>query len=227
MAFQIVTREDASQGSNRPFISFAPEHIAFNAMFTRIANISSGYRVTIFADPQNFQLGFEFHKDERSNSLALSPASSSRKGEKRGGVFCAALGVMNQHVWVKHISTLPQKDRRFYDPKKEGSMWIIQLCPAFEVRKARESSEIPSNAVGIYRYVREDGEVVYIGRGEIRKRLASPERADWDFDVVEYSLVNNPDEQIKWEAYWLEKFQKTNDKLPFYNKVSGFSKALA
>jgi hypothetical protein len=131
---------------------------------------------------------------------------------------------MNQHAWIKRISTLPQKDRRFYDPKKEGQKWVIQLCPSFEVRRARESSEIPSDAVGIYRYARENGEIVYIGRGEIRKRLACPDRVDWDFDVVEYSLVSDPDKQIKWEDYWLEKFQNANDKLPFYNKVSGFSK---
>jgi len=193
-------------------------------MFTRIAAISSEHRVTIYADPSTFRLGFEFHTHGRPNSLALSQASGHKKGIKRSGLFCAAQGIVNQCPWVKIITTLPPKDRRFYDPKKDGSKWFIQLCPAFEVRKARESSEIQSNAVGIYRYVRESGEVVYIGRGDIKKRLASPDRKDWDFDVIEYSLLGDPDEQIKWEAYWLEKFQKANDKLPFYNRVLGFSK---
>ena len=224
MSWEVVKREDKFEGSDRPFISFSPSHIAFNAMFARIAQISSRHRVTVYADASSRRLGFVFHADERPNSLALSSASAAKKGEKSSGVFCAAQGVMNQHTWVKGITTFSPKDRRFYDPKKEGLKWVIQLCPAFEMRRARESSEIPSDAVGIYRYVRENGEVVYIGRGEVKKRLASPERTEWDFDVIEYSIVRNPDEQIKWETYWLEKFQESNGKMPFYNKVSGFSK---
>lgn len=223
MPWEEVKRQDTFEGSNRPYISIAPAHIAFNATFTRIAEISTRHRVKIYADPEFLRLGFEFHTEDRPNSLALSQASSETKGEKRVGLFCAALGLINQYPWVKGITKLPSKDRRFYDPKKEGQLWVIELCPVFEVRKARESLDIPSDAVGIYRYVREDGEVVYIGRGDIKKRLASPDRTDWDFDLIEYSIVKDPDQQIKWEAYWIDKFRVANGRIPFYNKVSGFS----
>jgi len=118
---------------------------------------------------------------------------------------------------------LPATDQRFYDPKKNGNVWIIQLCPAFEEKRARESEDIPSNVSGIYRYLSESGEIVYIGRGYIKGRLKSPERQDWVFDVVEYSEVKNPDLQVKWEAFWIEKFREQNNgKFPVYNKVSGF-----
>jgi hypothetical protein len=66
---------------------------------------------------------------------------------------------------------------------------------------------------------------VYIGRGDIKKRLTAPERGDWDFDVIEYSIINNPDQQIYWEQFWLEKFEEANNRLPFYNKISGSSPA--
>jgi len=96
------------------------------------------------------------------------------------------------------------------------------LCPAFEERRARESADISSDVRGIYRYVRESGEVVYVGRGEIRKRLAQPERQDWDFDRVEYSVVADPDQQVRWEDYWITRFKEANKgKLPIYNKISG------
>jgi hypothetical protein len=223
MPWEEVKRHDNFEGSNRPFISIAPAHIAFNATFTRMAEITTRHRVIIYADPEYLRLGFEFLTDDKPNSLALSQASSEKKGEKRTGLFCSAAGVINQYPWVKSVTKLSPKDRRFYDPKKESKLWIIELCPAFEVRNARESTNIPSDAVGIYRYVRENGEVVYIGRGDIKKRLASPDRKDWDFDLVEYSIVKNPDQQIKWETYWIEKFQTANGRIPFYNKVSGFS----
>lgn len=224
MGWEVVRREDKFEGHDRPFISISPSHIAFNATFTRIAELDSGYRVTIHADPVTRRLGFDFHRDERPNSFAVFLASSDKKGKKRKGVSCTALSVVSQYPWVRSVTKLPIKERRFYEPRKEGVMWVIRLCPAFEDRRARESADIPSDVRGIYRYVRESGEVVYIGRGDVKKRLASPERRDWDFDIVEYSPIETPDEQVYWEEYWIEKFKEANGRRPFYNKVSGFSK---
>ena len=123
--------------------------------------------------------------------------------------------------WVQSVTKLAPKSRRF-TVSKEGNLWVIQLCPAFEEQRARESADIPSDASGVYRYVRESGEVVYVGRGLIKSRLAEPQRVDWDFDRVEYSIVSNPDDQVMWETYWLDKIKRENKgKLPRYNRVSG------
>lgn len=222
MVWELVIREDKFQGSEKPFISISHGHIAFNAMFTKIAEIAPDKRVSIQTDPETLRLAFEFHSDDRPNSFALSRASSDKRGKKRTGLFCSA-GFIRNYPWIESITKLPLKDRRFYNPKKEGKMWVIQLCPAFEERKARESANIPSEATGIYRYLRENGEIVYIGRGEIKKRLSSPERKNWDFDVVDYSIIKDPDQQIYWEQFWIDKFKEANNCLPFYNKVSGSS----
>jgi hypothetical protein len=133
-------------------------------------------------------------------------------------------GVFAQYPWIGSVAALPKpKDRRF-EPRREGRLWVIQLCPAFDMRNARESPGIPEDARGIYRYVREGGEIVYIGRGAIKSRLASPERNSWDFDVVEYSVVESPDDQVRWEAYWLKRYAEDhNGKLPAYNMLSGAS----
>lgn len=220
MAWQPVIRNDKFQGSDRPFISISSAHISFNSMFTKIADIGPEKRVIIHIDPDALRIGFEFNDENKPNSLALSRASSDKKGKKRTSVFCS-IGPLIRYPWIKSITKLPIKDRRFYNPKKEGQLWAIQLSPAFEERRARESEDIPSEAIGIYRYLRENGEIVYIGRGEVKKRLLSPERTDWDFDIVEYSIIKNPDLQIKWEDYWIERFKEESGKLPFYNKVSG------
>ena len=61
-----------------------------------------------------------------------------------------------------------------------------------------------------------------MGGGPIKARLQSPERKEWDFDVIEYSIVPNPDDQVKWEDYWIERFKGDhNGKRPFYNIVAG------
>jgi hypothetical protein len=105
-------------------------------------------------------------------------------------------------------------------PKTES--FGLSNCARRLKNGARESADIPSDVRGIYRYLRESGETVYIGRGEIRKRLSQPERQEWDFDRVEYSVVADPDQQVRWEDYWITRFKEANKgKLPIYNKISG------
>jgi hypothetical protein len=223
MAWKKFKREDRFQGSNRPFVSISYAHIGFNAMFVRQANISSSKRVSIYVDSDDMKIGFEFHDEERVDSFALTRASGNKKGTKRQGLNCAASGFVAKYKWVNSITRFPVKDRRFF-PRKEGSRWVVQLRPSFENRHARESHDIPSDIAGIYRYLRVNGEVVYIGKGEIRKRLSSPERKDWDFDIIEYSAISDPDRRLEWEDYWINRFKEDHQgKLPFYNRQSGHS----
>jgi hypothetical protein len=223
MTWAKVRRDDSFQGSNEPFISVSRGHVSFNAMFVRQAGISPSKRVTICVDEEERKLGFEFHDDAPDDSFALTRASGDKIGTKRQGLNCTASGLAAKYDWISSVARLPPKDRRFY-PRKEGNLWVIVLRPSFEHRRARESADIPSDVSGIYRYLRETGEVVYIGRGNVKKRLQAPERADWDFDVIEYSAILDPDRQVEWEDYWLERFKEDNNgKLPFYNKQSGES----
>lgn len=223
MAFEKVVRVDTYQGSDKAFISISYDHISFNSMFTKQAQIDSNHRVTIYIDQEELKMGFEFHTENKPNSFALTKASSDKKGEKRTGLFCAAQGVINKYPWIKAITKFQSAiDRRFYNPEFRSGKWAIQLCPAFEVRKARETEKIPSNTTGIYRYLTETGEIVYIGRGAINARLKSPDRNDWHFDYVEYSEIEDPDKQVHWETYWIDKYKEQNNgKFPIYNKVSG------
>jgi hypothetical protein len=222
MAWEVVKREDNSEGSDEAFVSIAHKQITFSAQFVRVADLNANIRVIIHTDTQSFKLGFEFCKEDRPNSYALIPA---RPGEK--GLNCSAKALVRKFDWIRSVANLSPKYRRF-EPKQEntpiGKLWSIQLCPAFEERRARESKDIPSNARGIYRYVTEGGEIVYIGRGDISTRLKSPERQAWQFDIVEYSIVDDPDQQVRWEAYWIDRYKDDHKgKFPVYNKVSGAS----
>ncbi len=220
MTWEILQLEDKYNRDQRPFISISRHRISFSASFVRLIGIGTQHRVTIHADDDTMRLGFEFHADEKPHSLALSQDGRSRS--KQSGLFCSSHGAVNKFEWVSGITKLSSKDRRFY-PKKEGTLWVITLCPSFEKRYARESQNIPRDANGIYRYVRENGQVVYIGRGKIYRRLQSPERLEWDFDVIECSIIDDPDQQIYWEKFWIDKFKEKNGQLPFYNKVSGIN----
>ncbi len=218
MAWELFNRDDLIEGHDVPFVSIGPNRISFSAVFARTAAIQPNTFVTVHVDAENLKIGFEFHVEKRNNSFGLS----HRNG--KSGAACSCISLVQKCAWIGAVANLEPRNRRF-TPFKEGKLWVIQLCPAFEERRARESADIPSDARGIYRYVREDGEIVYIGRGEIRKRLSQPERQDWDFDRVEYSLVADPDQQVRWEDYWITRFRESSKgRLPIYNKISGSSK---
>jgi hypothetical protein len=133
MAWKIIKREDTFQ-RNAPFISISSAYVAFNAMFTRVAKIGREKRVTIYVDPENFRLGFEFHSNKRPYSFALSKANRAKNDPRPGGFFCRA-GFLSDYPWIRSITERPLKARRFYNPKKEGSKWVIQFGPRSENKK--------------------------------------------------------------------------------------------
>jgi hypothetical protein len=215
MPWELFKRDDVFQGHEHPFVTVTSQRFHFNAVFARIAQLDAIKNVTFHIDSENRKVGFEFHRESVPESFVLS-----QKKDKTG-FTCSAVGVLRKYAWLRAVAKLRGQTRRF-KPRKDGSLWVIQVCPAFEEQRARESDEIPASARGVYRYLRENGEIVYIGRGEIRSRLMLPERKEWDFDRVEYSMVQDPDEQVKWESYWIDRFKHQNvGKLPFYNQVSG------
>ncbi len=220
MALEEVTRDDHFQGWEKPFVSIQPDHVYFNARFVRLANLKPRLMVKFFVDQQSRRMGMKFHNDvEEQNSYRLT-------GGARKSFFCTAIGINREYPLIKNISNLTDRKQRRLEPTEEstekGKLWMVDLVPCFEIKKARESAGIPSDVSGIYRYVRGGtGEVVYIGRGTIAERLRSPERENWDFDVIEYSIIPDPDQQVHWEDYWIGRHEEKFGKRPFYNKISG------
>lgn len=211
--FKLMKVSDVLKDSDKAFVSIRPEHISFNKLFCKIADLKISMRVKVFADSENYQIGFSFVDDSDKDSLALSESGKN---------LFFGIGDLKNLEWFREVTKLPMRQRRF-EPKLEktevGKIWIIKLCPSFEIKKSRETDKINPDEKGIYRYKRA-GETVYIGRGSILDRLRNDSRKDWDFDLVEYSRVENPDEQAKWEYFWLEKYKEENDnKLPIYNKI--------
>jgi hypothetical protein len=218
MAWDLVKHEDKFNRNNTPFVSISNARVCFSGPFVRIADIDDKFRATIFTDSKVLSVGFEFHTDKRPNSLSLGFDPKSLI--KKTGLTCSSQGIVSKFKWVYGITTLAPIYRRF-TPQKEGRLWVIKLCPSFENCYDRESPEIPRRDSGIYQYV-SNGKIVYIGRGNIIRRLKSFGRDAWEFDSVEYSVIENKELQIFWETYWIDKFKESEGGLPFYNKISGF-----
>ncbi len=222
MAWQKFRRVDTYVSKNDPIISISSDRFNFNSLFVRTAQITTRHKVVFQVDSPSFRVGFQFITNDDEDALALRPMT---KGKTEAGLSCAARGIGSQFGWIARVGALRNKKDRQFGPKKEGDLWVIQLCPAFELRAGRDGADIPSDKQGIYRYLNSKKEVVYIGRGNIRQRLSSPERKEWDFQTVEFSIVEEQADREKWEAYWLNRFKEDNGgRLPYYNARSETTK---
>ena len=104
-----------------------------------------------------------------------------------------------------------------------AKMWVVTLCPAFEYSMKREENrKLQDEIKGIYQYKNKDGEIVYIGKGNIKARLADKKRDEWIFTVVEYSKMDSDSDAFEWENFWIDKYKENNNgELPRYNIISG------
>ena len=219
----------ASRSNEKPaLITISGGKINFTAGFVSARRIENAKYVRCFIDAQNCRIGFKFlpeYVDGKSVKIDW------RKRDTPSGRI--GLEKLRQHKFIADAESLSDiADRRFIpyseNAGSHGEVWVIQLAPLFENSLARgDVNKIPGDASGIYRYLR-DGSVVYIGKGDVRRRAQSPERQNWDFDTIQYSVIlrsNKKDqnaEQFKWEKHWIRRHKEENGGArPFYNKNDG------
>ena len=132
----------------------------------------------------------------------------------------------NEINWLRSFANNDGKERRISPTKLTGLNWEISLRPSFENFISRD--ELTKKAIkikGIYRYKDNSGNIIYIGKGDVRARFQEPQRKNWNFETIEYSEVKDENEQLKWESYWIEEFKKKNNgKLPKRNEIGGKKK---
>jgi hypothetical protein len=216
-----VRREGGETPEATPLVTIRRTGVAFNAAFVRAASLEDKTRVSVHVDPESRRIGFKFLGDASdADSYALT-----KDGGGPGKGRLAQAATLLRLPWVAAVGRIDDRRLRRFKPtwSSAESMWVLSLCPAFGTR-ASAGSEIPSDARGIYRYRRGD-EVVYIGHGQVRSRLNAPDRKEWDFETIEYSLVPNEEQQQRWETYWLDKFVEERGKLPIYNRIGGTSRS--
>lgn len=201
-----------------PMVSFRGLRLSFNHKAVINCELEEKPRVLIHIDDEERKLGFEFTDDLKNpDGYTITPAQSG----KRATVKIQAL--LADYPWIQAVAHLKNtEDRQFpliEDPK--NGLWVIQLIPAFEITTT-DICSVPMRAKGIYRYLNDSGEVIYIGEGRIRERYHEPERRQWPIAVIGYSIVNDGVERKRCESFWLEHYKKNHEgRLPAHNVVSG------
>lgn len=201
-----------SFSSDEPIITIFGSRFSYNSVFSKIAELERKHFVTYFIDEENRKIGFEFKDAEDQDNYKV--IGTKQKGYNSQSTELFAM------KWIQKISGIKGMNR--FKPIREGNLFVITVMPVFENSIMREDYlKIPAAACGIYRYL-DQGQVVYIGKGNIRNRYNDLPRKEWQFDKIEYSLIENIDLQFEWECFWIERYKATNDnRLPVYNLISG------
>lgn len=200
--------------SDEPEVILKRDRITFNVTLDRLAELDKYSYVCIYSDDENRRLAFKFLKNKDDNDAF----KLSRAGAR--GCWCSSRD-LHSKTWVRKAAQ--NSDLNRFACAKDDGMWTITLIPSFETSVTRsETYKVGSNILGIYRYMNANGDVVYIGKGNIKARISDKKRDDWNFETVEYSIIPDDKEALAWERFYLDKFKNDNGgDLPVYNKVNG------
>jgi len=200
--------------SDEPIISLNNNRFSYNVIFYKIAELAKFNFVTYFVDFGTRKIGFEFTIEENADSFKLIKNEKKEHYSQSVEIF--------KIPWIQKVSK--EKSICRFRPIKEGKKWVITLIPAFDnIVKRSDYLKIGSDLKGIYRYLLND-KIVYIGKGNIRDRLNEPQRKEWNFEIIEYSIIDDVNEQFEWESFWIESYKNENDGyLPSYNLIAGKS----
>ena len=149
--------------------------ISFSASFIKKEKLEAAEGVKFFVDDEDpYFLGFIFTSDSSTpNTLSLMASGRSKGGS--AGVTIKAAELINKSIVLKSIQSLPNKlDRTFeINFNKQEKIYSILLRPNFEVTiKWSEKNRIPDSFSGIYRYLDNNGHIMYIGKGNIKSRAS-------------------------------------------------------
>ena len=229
MAIQWYQRSDSFLRDTAPKITLRKEHIGYNAVFTKVANLSQYNRVRPGIDYENYRIYFQFlyrdrdikdTEDKFKDTLALYSDNPNNATRSTG-----AQKLYEHNPLLRNISEYENSKHRQFEVKQDpndNDIWFAQLHPTFEyiVKPTINLKDLR----GIYRYKNDNGLIVYIGKGVIQSRINAPQRAKWVYNTIEYSIINDPAKQFEWENFWIKTYKEDNDgKLPFYNQNSGRS----
>lgn len=204
--------------SDVPQVSIRQGRFHYNATFGRLADLEKKKSVVYHLDAVKREIHFQF--------LGQSSDEDAYTLENRGGVAkcrSAATDLIKKNIWIRSVATKNNDSLKSFEARREKSFWVIRLCPAFEYSLSKNDlGSLPSDARGIYKYLNIDGATVYIGKGVIRARAQDPERIDWNFETIEYSLIDSESDQFEWEAFWIDRYLDDHaGELPAYNRQGG------
>ena len=198
------------------FVTIMKGHrgLLFCSSFIKKYNLCKARSIVFYTFPDDeYKFAFEFFNED--NVRGSFPV---RNADKSITKLVQSLAFVNKIPVLKAITQTEKKSFEiFYD--EDEKCFYFRVVPAFE--NISEPSNIPEGISGIYRYRNSEGEVIYIGKGNIKNRLKSSERNNWGIQKVEYSIIHSEVERSTYESYHIREFSEKNGRKPIYNLIGG------
>lgn len=216
-----IKQANKSTKSSFPCVSVRRLGLGLSSGFVEIAGVDKLGFAEIFVSECGEELGIKFLKEKTDHCYLVTQDGGTKERQRIGEYksrFIACGNVIRNNPGLNGL--LDGKGSKKIPVIKSDDLWVAKISPSFCY--SISSRGIRDDELGVYRYLVGD-EVVYIGRGNIKTRIASIDRKDWVFDDIEYMLTTD-DEAYRIEATLLENHKAEFGSLPVYNKVMGFRK---
>lgn len=191
-------------------------YLAFNSEFTK--RTGDKPYCTLLLSLDGSMLGVRLKdQPEGGNDYKLAPDGGSHFKKKGLSRVVGAISFVKSNPRLYQMSKVSMK--LLLEKEFRGDVWFARLQPMFEQTRS-DVCELPENVSGIYRLKLGD-RVVYIGKGLIKDRVKSHQRAQFIFDKIEFSGVESEDEAFRWEAHYLSAHMQEFGVKPEYNRIMG------
>jgi len=190
--------------------------LRLNAIFGKAIGDNKG--VEVFFDDSGRKVALRFISEPTSETFTVGTDGGGKARNTNGKMIgCGSVIKANPILLEMAVGSKEKSRVKFINVDDK---WEATLIPVFNLDAKLTSPK--DGDVGVYRYLF-DGQVVYIGQGNIKQRLAAEERKTWVFDKIDYFLTKDSAEAILLETLYIEDYKKEYKRLPMFNKVSGAS----
>ena len=202
------------------YITISKSGFFFSAEFIEKNKLTLNNYCQFFTSSENdYRFGVSFSQEKQEGSFKIINTLRGKYKDKSMARSVTASSFFNNTPIFKELTKNNCRNRFSLKFNKQYGCYIFNVIPAFEISK--KPTEIPGDITGIYKCFNKNKNVLYIGKGNIKSRIKEHLGKEWEIAKVDYSVIKDNDEMLKYESYHLEQFKKDNGAYPPHNLIGG------
>ena len=202
------------------YITISKSGFFFSAEFIEKNKLTLNNYCQFFTSSENdYRFGVSFSEEKQEGSFKIINTLRGKYKDKSMARSVTASSFFNNTPIFKELTKNNCRNRFSLKFNKQDECYIFNVIPAFEISK--KPTEIPGDITGIYKCFNKNKNVLYIGKGNIKSRIKEHLGKEWEIAKVDYSVIKDNEEMLKYESYHLEQFKKDNGAYPPHNLIGG------
>ena len=202
------------------YITISKSGFFFSAEFIEKNKLTLNNYCQFFTSSENdYRFGVSFSEEKQEGSFKIINTLRGKYKDNSMARSVTASSFFNNTPIFKELTKNNCRNRFSLKFNKQDECYIFNVIPAFEISK--KPTEIPGDITGIYKCFNKNKNVLYIGKGNIKSRIKEHLGKEWEIAKVDYSVIKDNEEMLKYESYHLEQFKKDNGAYPPHNLIGG------